>query len=92
MISISHIWHKISAILASTSEEKHLEVNPSIPLDTPEDQGLSDNDKMALKEIWQDEKEGIITFKVEGSDKEFDLSEYDEFQNQIFDHLKNIEG
>ena len=92
MISISHIWHKISALLASTSEEKCLEVNPSIPLDTPEDQGLSDNDKMSLKEIWQDEKEGIITFKVEGSDKEFDLSEYEEFQEQIFNHLKDIEG
>lgn len=81
-------WNGISAFLMNTSESEHLQVN--IIIDTPEDQGLSDNDKMVITEIWQEPKEGIITFKIYGSDEEFDLSEYPELFEQIYNYLSGI--
>ena len=79
------LWREISAALANTSEEEHMKVN--IIVSTPEDQGLSDNDKPVITEIWQHPTEGIITFKLQGSDEEFDLSDYPEFFAQVADGL-----
>ena len=81
-------WNGISALLMNTSESEHLQVN--IIVDTIEDQGLSDNDKMVITEIWQEPKEGIMTFKIYGSDEEFDLSEYPELFKQIYNYLSDI--
>ena len=81
-------WDGISALLMNTSESEHLQVN--IIVDTIEDQGLSDNDKMVITEIWQEPKEGIMTFKIYGSDEEFDLSEYPELFKQIYNYLSDI--
>lgn len=79
------LWKEISAALANTSEEEHMKVN--IIISTPEDQGLSDNDKPVITEIWQHPTEGIITFKYQGDDTEYDLSEYPEFFEQVADGL-----
>lgn len=49
---------KISAILIDTNEQKHLSVD--IILNTSEDQGLSEAEKLCIKEIWQHPQEGII--------------------------------
>ena len=79
------LWGEISAALADTSEEKHMKVN--IIISTPQDQGLSDSEKPVITEIWQHPIEGIITFKLQGSDEEFDLIDYPEFLEQIADGL-----
>ena len=75
-------WGSISAILMDTDEDNHLMVN--ITVDTSEDLGLSDNEKMTITEVWQHPQEGIITFKIEGCEDEFDLSEYPELFEQIY--------
>ena len=79
------IWKEISAALADTSEDKHMKVN--IIVSTSEDQGLNDNDKPVISEIWQHPSEGIITFKYQGDDTEYDLSDYPEFFEQVADGL-----
>lgn len=81
-------WCKLSALLAETSEDKHLKVD--ICLETEEDMGLSTLQKLHMSEIWQDEKEGIITFKLDGCDDEFDLSDYEEFVPQVVKYLKTL--
>ena len=90
MLSKSHksYWNGISAILMDTNEEKHLKVD--IILESIADVGLSDNEKPNITEIWQHPSEGIITFKVYGSDDEFDLSEYPEYHEQIYNALTNV--
>jgi DNA-directed RNA polymerase subunit RPC12/RpoP len=80
-------WHEISALLADTSEEKHLTCDWC--METDEDMGLSSLQKLHIVEIWQDEKEGIITFKLEGCDEEFDLSDYEEFIPQVRMYLES---
>lgn len=77
-------------MLISTSEKAHLLLVEPIILDTLEDNGLSDLDKLELTEIWQDVKEGIITFKLKGVDIEFDLSDYPELMPQIYAELLMI--
>lgn len=79
------LWREISAALADTSEENHMKVN--IIISTPQDQGLSDSEKPVIVEIWQHPIEGIITFKLQGSDEEFDLIDYPEFLEQVADEL-----
>ena len=82
----SSYWNGVSALLADTSEENHLNVN--IVLNTSEDMGLSENDKNVITEIWQHPVEGIITFKFEGCEDEFDLSDFDkELIEQVFEYL-----
>lgn len=81
-------WRKLSALLAETSEDKHLKVD--ICLETDEDVGLSTLQKLHMVEVWQDEKEGIITFKLDGCDDEFDLSDYEEFIPQVVKYLKTL--
>jgi len=80
-------WNYLSSLLNNTSESVHSVINPPIILDTIEDLGLSDLEKLAVNEIWQDRVEGIITFKVEGSNEEFDLTDYPEFIEQIYNKL-----
>ena len=80
-------WNNLSALLTHTSENLHLLPIPPIVIDTSEDLGLCDLEKLAINEIWQDHIEGIITFKIEGSDEEFDLSDYPEFIEQVYDKL-----
>ena len=80
-------WNNLSALLTNTSENVHSVINPPIILNGIEDLGLSDLKKLELNEIWQDHIEGIITFKVKGSEEEFDLSDYPEFITQIYNGL-----
>ena len=80
-------WNYLSSLLTNTSESVHSVINPPIILDTVEDLGLSDLEKLTVNEIWQDHIEGIITFKVKGSNEEFDLADYPEFIEQIYDKL-----
>lgn len=79
------LWREISAALADTSEDKHMKVN--IIVSTSEDQGLNDNDKPVITEIWQHPSEGIITFKYQGDNTEYDLSDYPEFFERVADGL-----
>ena len=81
------LWNNLSTLLTHTSEYVHCKIDPPIILETVEDLGLSDLEKLELTEIWQDSLEGIITFKVNGSDSEFDLSDYPELTEQIYDKL-----
>lgn len=74
------LWKEISAALANTSEEEHMKVN--IIVSTPEDQGLNDNEKPVISEIWQHPTEGIITFKLQGSDEDFVSSWASDEENQ----------
>lgn len=76
-------WKELSVLLTHTSEYAHLLLIEPIILETKEDLGLSSLEKLSVNEIWQDPFEGIITFKVEGCDKEFDLDDYPELINQI---------
>ena len=79
-------WNGISTFLIGTSEDYHLRTN--IIVETDEDMGLSDNEKLRISEIWQEPKEGIITFKFYGSDEEFDLSDYEDLYEQVYTYLK----
>ena len=76
---------KISAILIDTNEQEHLSVD--IILNTPEDQGISESEKLCIKEIWQHPSEGIITVQVEGYPEPQELEEYEEFIPQIYNYL-----
>jgi hypothetical protein len=82
-------WHHISAMLADTSEDKHMEV--SICVESEEDMGLSSLEKPRIVEIWQNETEGMITFKLEGCEEEFDLSDYTEYIPQVRRYLEEEE-
>jgi hypothetical protein len=80
-------WKEISRLLMDTSEKKHKLVD--IPLDYRSSFGLSTNDMLHINEIWQDEKEGIITFKIRGCDVEYDLSEEPVYiQKDVHKNLK----
>ncbi len=85
-------WHKLSALLMDTSEDIHLKAKEDdiLVLETDEDMGLSDLEKNRLSEVWQHPTEGIITFKMEGSNQELDLSEFPEFIPQVYNHV--LEG
>ena len=86
------VWDKLSALLMDTSEDIHLRAKEDdiLVLETDEDMGLSDLEKNHLAEVWQHPSEGIITFKMEGSNQEYDLSDYPEFIPQVYDHV--LEG
>ena len=71
-----------------TSEENHLFVD--IPLDTSEDQGLSDLEKPWVKEIWQHPTEGIIMMQLEGCDEPNELEDYEECMPQIYNYLISV--
>ena len=81
------LWKILSSLLMNTSECAHLLLTEPITIDTDEDFGLSDLEKFSINEIWQDPFEGIITFKIEGCDKEFDLDDYPELIKQIYTGL-----
>ena len=85
-------WHKLSALLMDTSEDIHLKAREDdiLVLETDEDMGLSDLEKNRLTEVWQHPTEGIITFKMGGSNQELDLSEFPEFIPQVYNHV--LEG
>lgn len=81
------IWREISKLLMDTSKEKHILID--IPLNYRSSFGLSSNDMLHINEIWQDEKEGIITFKIRGCDGEYDLSEEPVYiQKTVLKYLK----
>lgn len=86
------LWDKLSALLMDTNEDKHLKAKEDdiLVLETNEDMGLSDLEKNHLSEVWQHPSEGIITFKMEGSNQELDLSEFPEFIPQVYNHV--LEG
>lgn len=79
----------LSSILMETSEEKHMECD--IYLNTAEDCGLSDLEKMHVTEIWQHPTEGIIMLMVEGVG-ECELEDYEECIPQIYNELIEQEG
>ena len=83
------IWNELSALLSNTNEGAHLLLIDPIPLNTDEDVGMSDPEKPAVKEIWQDNIEGIITFKLYGNDSELDLDDYPEFIDEIYYGLQD---
>ena len=80
-------FDRISALLTHTSEQLHLLIIDPIIIETDEDIGLSTLQKPAIKEIWQDTLEGIITFKYEGDDTEYDLSDFPEYHEQLMVEL-----
>ena len=88
------LWNRLSTLLANTSENVHSKLVKPIILETNEDLGLSDLEKLELTEIWQDFYAGIITFKLKGSNEEFDLDDYPELVEQIYvkllDRISNI--
>ena len=79
----------LSALLMDTSEEKHMKCD--IVLQTSEDCGLSELDKMHVTEIWQHQTEGIIMLMVEGVG-ECELEDFEECIPQIYKELKEQEG
>ena len=79
---------KLSALLMDTDEKHHMKVY--IPLDLKENVGLSTNDMITVKEIWQNPTEGIIMLKLEGIDNPVELEKYEEAISQIYEHIKNI--
>ena len=79
----------LSAILMDTSEEMHMKCD--ICLETSEDCGLSDLEKIHVTEIWQHPTEGIIMLMIEGFG-ECELDDYAEFIHQIYNELKVQEG
>lgn len=83
------IWNELSALLSNTNESVHLLLVDPILLNTDEDVGMSDPEKSAVKEIWQDNIEGLITFKMYGSDSELDLDDYPEFVDEIYYGLRD---
>lgn len=74
----------LSALLMDTSEEQHMKCD--IVLQTSEDCGLSDLDKMHVTEIWQHPTEGIIMLMVEGVG-ECELEDFEECIPQIYNEL-----
>ena len=67
-----------------TSEEHHMKCD--ICLETSEDCGLSDLEKMHVTEIWQHPTEGIIMLFVEGVG-ECELEDFEECIPQIYNEL-----
>ena len=83
-------WYKLSSKLAFTDERIRLSFNPPLILETPEDVGMSDLEKHQLEQIWQNPKEGIIVFKVQGIDEELDLDDYPELIPQIYKKIVEL--
>ena len=79
---MENYWNKISAILMDTNSKNKL--NMDIILETGEEQGLSDSEKLHIIQIWQEPSSGEIGYLLEGCIEEFDLSELEGWQ------LKNI--
>lgn len=86
-INSQRTWKNISWYLKDTNEALHMHVH--IPVDFDENQGLSELDKLTINEIWQHPTEGIITFKLYGSNDEFDLSEYPQIWEEVLNYLSN---
>lgn len=80
--------NKISALLMDTDEEHHISVH--IPLELEENQGLSTNDMLTVKEIWQHPSEGIIMIKIEGIIEPQEIEEYEECIPQIYGYLSEL--
>ena len=78
--------HFASRLLMDTSEENPMEID--LIVDTDEDQGLSDLEKLCVKKIYQDPSEGIIWVLFEGTDDyvEWDTLTYST-QFQIIQYL-----
>ena len=79
----------LSALLMDTSEEQHM--NCDIVLQTSEDCGLSELEKMHVTEIWQHPTEGIIMLMIEGVG-ECELEDFGECIPRIYNELKEQEG
>lgn len=79
--------NKISALLIDTDEEHHISVH--IPLELEENQGLSTNDMLIVKEIWQHPTEGIIMVKINGLEPQ-EIEEYEECIPQIYGYLSEL--
>lgn len=77
---------RLSALLMDTSEEQHMKCD--IYLETSEDCGLSDLEKIHVTEIWQHPTEGIIMLYVDGVG-ECELEDYEECIPQIYKELAN---
>ena len=71
-----------SVLLMRNTEDNPLKCN--ITIDPEESQGLSSLEQPTIKEVFQDEKEGIICFVVEGLEKPMEFDEFD------YDVLKYI--
>ena len=71
-----------SVLLMRNTEGNPLKCN--ITIDPEESQGLSSLEQPTIKEVFQDEKEGIICFVVEGLEKPMEFDEFD------YDVLKDI--
>jgi len=80
--------NKVSALLMDTDEENHLIVD--IPLEANENQGLSTNDMLRVKEIWQHPSEGIIMVKIDGYEEPQEIEEYEECIPQIYEYLSEL--
>lgn len=78
--------HFASRLLMDTSEDNPMEID--LIVDTDEDQGLSDLEKLCVKKIYQDPSEGIIWVLFEGTDDyvEWDTLTYST-QFQIIQYL-----
>ena len=88
---MDNYWNKISAILMDTNSKNKLNVD--IILETNEDQGLSELEKLHIIQIWQEPSSGEIGYILEGCKEEFDLSELEEWQlKNIYEQLENIKG
>lgn len=78
--------HFASRLLMDTSEDNPIEID--LIVETDEDQGLSDLEKLCVKKIYQDPSEGIIWVLFEGTDDyvEWDTLTYST-QFQIIQYL-----
>ena len=76
-------WNMLSTLLTNTSEKVHMTLVEPIVIETQH----SDDEKLEITEIWEFFPEGIITFKIKGSDEEFDLSDYPDLVTKIYDDL-----
>ena len=78
--------HFASRMLMDTSEENPMEID--LIVDTDEDQGLSDLEKLCVKKIYQEPSEGVIWVLFEGTDDyvEWDTLTYST-QFQIIKYL-----
>ena len=74
----------LSALLMDTNEEHHMKCD--IILQTSEDCGLSELDKIHVTEIWQHPTEGIIMLMIEGFG-ECELEDFEECISQIYKEL-----
>lgn len=78
---------KLMKILADTSKKNPMVIFTPLPLSSSEDMGLSDNEKPELRTIWKGKRK--IFFTIYGSDEIFDLSDYKEYEEQIYKALSN---